>query len=70
VVEVSPPYDVSDVTSLLGVRLICEVLASSVSAGKLGRTRGGEPQTPRATEIDEREARVSEIDEREIGAAE
>ncbi|WP_283139655.1 agmatinase family protein [Rhizohabitans arisaemae] len=54
VVEVSPPYDSSDVTSLLGVRLICEVLASSVAAGKLGRNRRGDPQTQRAREIDER----------------
>ncbi|GII64673.1 agmatinase [Sphaerisporangium krabiense] len=54
VVEVSPPYDSSDVTSLLGVRLICDVLAASVKAGKLGRTRSGAPQTPRAREIDDR----------------
>ncbi|WP_230420622.1 arginase family protein [Actinomadura soli] len=47
-VEVSPPYDQSDVTSLLGVRLICEVLASSVAAGRLGRDRSGTPQTARA----------------------
>ncbi|MFI0405263.1 agmatinase family protein [Actinomadura sp. 3N508] len=56
IVEVSPPYDQSDVTSLLGVRLICEVLASSVAAGKLGRDRGGTPQTARAREIEERRA--------------
>ncbi|GGV01393.1 agmatinase [Actinomadura cremea] len=43
VVEVSPPYDVSDVTSLLGVRLVCEVLAASVGAGRLGRARDGRP---------------------------
>ncbi|WP_158578982.1 agmatinase family protein [Spongiactinospora rosea] len=36
VVEVAPPYDSSDVTSLLGVRLICEVLAASVASGHLG----------------------------------
>ncbi|TYK47298.1 agmatinase family protein [Actinomadura decatromicini] len=54
VVEVSPPYDQSDVTSLLGVRLICEVLASSVASGRLGRDRDGTPQTPRAREIEER----------------
>jgi agmatinase len=53
-VEISPPYDSSEVTSLLGVRLICEVLAASVLAGKLGRTRGGEPRTERARDIDER----------------
>ncbi len=37
VVEVSPPYDVSDITSLLGVRAILYVLASLVQAGKLGK---------------------------------
>lgn len=35
-VEVSPPYDVSDITSLLGGRVIMDVLASLVEAGKLG----------------------------------
>ena len=37
VVEVSPPYDVGDVTSLLGVRVINDVLGTLVDAGKLGR---------------------------------
>jgi agmatinase len=37
VVEVSPPYDVSDITSLLGSRAIMDVLAELVLAGKLGR---------------------------------
>jgi agmatinase len=36
VVEVSPPYDVGDVTSLLGVRVILDVLGTLVEAGKLG----------------------------------
>ena len=36
VVEVSPPYDVSDITALMGVRAILYVLASLVQAGKLG----------------------------------
>lgn len=35
-VEVSPPYDVGDITSVLGVRVINDVLATLVSAGKLG----------------------------------
>ena len=35
-VEVSPPYDVSDITSLLGGRVIMDALASLVEAGKLG----------------------------------
>ncbi len=36
VVEVSPPYDTSDITSLLGVRVIVDVLGSLVAHGKLG----------------------------------
>ena len=47
-VEVSPPYDHADITSLLGVRIICDVLAAQVLAGKLGCTRQGEPQTAQA----------------------
>ena len=35
-VEVAPPYDVGDVTSLLGVRVINDVLGTLVEAGKLG----------------------------------
>lgn len=50
IVEVSPPFDISDITSLMGVRLICDALASQVDAGKLGRTRKGEPQTEKAKE--------------------
>ena len=37
VVEVSPPYDVADITSLLGGRVIMDVLATLVESGKLGR---------------------------------
>lgn len=36
VVEVSPPYDVGDVTSLLGARVVLDVLGTMVEAGKLG----------------------------------
>jgi len=54
VVEVSPPFDVSDVTSLLGVRVCTEVLATMVHAGKLGSSRSGEPHTLRAREIQAR----------------
>ena len=46
-VEVSPPYDVGEVTSILGVRVINDVLATLIKAGKLGRpTAEGEPGTP------------------------
>ena len=37
VVEVSPPYDVGDITSVLGARVINDVLGMLVNAGKLGR---------------------------------
>ncbi len=40
VVEVSPPYDTSDITSLLGVRVIVDVLGTLVAHGKLGAHRG------------------------------
>ena len=36
VVEVAPPYDVGEVTSLLGVRVINTVLGTLVEEGKLG----------------------------------
>ena len=36
VVEVSPPYDTSDITALLGVRVVVEALGSMVANGKLG----------------------------------
>ncbi len=37
VVEVSPPYDVAETTSLLAARVICDVLGTLVAEGKLGR---------------------------------
>ncbi len=36
VVEVSPPYDVADTTSLLAARVVCDVLGTLVAEGKLG----------------------------------
>ena len=36
VVEVSPPYDTSDITSLFGVRVIVDVLGTLVAHGKMG----------------------------------
>jgi agmatinase len=36
VVEVSPPYDVADITSILGVRVVLETLSALVLNGKLG----------------------------------
>jgi agmatinase len=39
IVEVSPPYDTSDITSLFGVRVIVDVLGTLVAYGKLGTHR-------------------------------
>jgi agmatinase len=36
VVEVSPPYDISDITSLMAMRAIVDVLGTVVAYGKLG----------------------------------
>jgi agmatinase len=35
-VEVSPPYDTSDITALMGTRVIVDVLGALVASGKLG----------------------------------
>jgi agmatinase len=51
VVEVSPPYDVADVTSLLGVRVILDVLGVLVLNGKLGR-RPVESDLPETQQAD------------------
>lgn len=37
VVEVSPPYDISDITSLMATRVICDTLAHMVRSGQLPR---------------------------------
>jgi agmatinase len=37
VVEVAPPYDSADITSLLACRAILDVLGTLVAEGKLGR---------------------------------
>ncbi len=39
-VEVSPPYDTSDITALMGTRVIVDVLGSMVSAGVMGKHKG------------------------------
>jgi agmatinase len=36
VVEIAPPYDVSDMTAQLGCRAIMDVLGTLVAEGKLG----------------------------------
>ena len=37
VVEVSPPYDISDITSLMGLRIIVDALGSLVLSGNMGK---------------------------------
>jgi len=49
-VEVSPPYDVSDITSLLALRVIVDVIANMVYAGKLPRKAPSWLKTEPATE--------------------
>jgi len=53
VVEVSPPYDVADITALLGTRVIMDVLGTLVLAGKLGRIPTKEPQPEAGTPGDD-----------------
>ena len=36
VCEVSPPYDISDVTSLMGVRLMMDVIGTMAKNGRIG----------------------------------
>ncbi|MDX2273480.1 MAG: agmatinase family protein [Cyanobacteriota bacterium] len=38
IVEVSPPYDISDITSLMATRVICDTLAHLVISGQLPRS--------------------------------
>ena len=40
VVEVSPPYDTSDITSLLATRVMVDVLGTLVAHGKMGAHKG------------------------------
>lgn len=49
VVEVAPPYDVSNITSLLGVRVVLDVLATLVESGKLGQRPDTTPKGDDAT---------------------
>jgi agmatinase len=48
VVEVSPPYDVADITSVLGVRVVLETLGALVQNGKLGRPPAAAEAVPEA----------------------
>ena len=44
VVEIAPPYDVSDMTAQLGCRAIMDVLGTLVEEGHLGARRPAEPE--------------------------
>jgi agmatinase len=50
VVEVAPPYDVSDMTAQLACRAVMDVLGTLVSEGKLGSRRGETPTEGRVPE--------------------
>ena len=60
IVEVSPPYDVADITALLGGRVIMEVLATLIEAGKLGKRA-----SDRAESTQEANAKTAEESERQ-----
>jgi agmatinase len=47
VVEIAPPYDVSDMTAQLGCRAIMDVLGTLVEEGHLGSRRSDEPERER-----------------------
>jgi agmatinase len=48
VVEVAPPYDVSDMTALLACRAVMDVLGTLVGVGKLGRRAAAEQEPSEA----------------------
>jgi agmatinase len=50
VVEVAPPYDVSDMTAQLACRAVMDVLGTLVAEGKLGARRGKERAEDQAPE--------------------
>ena len=47
VVEVAPPYDISDITALLGCPAIMDVIGTLVEEGYLGSRRKDEPERER-----------------------
>ncbi len=58
VVEIAPPYDVSDMTAQLGARAICDVLGTLVEEGHLGTRPSREERERR--ELAERERLAAE----------
>jgi hypothetical protein len=54
VVEVAPPYDVSDITALLGVHAILNCLAGMINGGKLGtKDVPAEERTDQVSPVDQ-----------------
>ncbi|MGV2829436.1 agmatinase family protein [Myxosarcina sp. GI1(2024)] len=53
VVEVSPPYDVSDMTALMATRVICDTMAHLVISGQLPRSAKPSYINERAQVVDE-----------------
>jgi agmatinase len=60
VVEIAPPYDVSDMTAQLGARAIMDVLGTMVEEGHLGTRPSGEARERRERERADRERQDSE----------
>ncbi len=56
-VEVAPQYDVGDITSVLGVRVINDVLGTLINAGKLGRRPDATPKAD--PEVERQEDQVN-----------
>ena len=56
-VEVAPQYDVGDITSVLGVRIIMDVLGTLVNEGKLGRKPDATPKSDPEAEAREEASR-------------
>ena len=55
VVEVSPPYDVADITALLGARAVMEVLGTLTVSGKLGTMPSRAEDAPAVAPADDGE---------------
>ncbi len=53
VVEVSPPYDISDITSLMATRVICDAMAHLVLSGQLPRASKPDFISEEARVVDE-----------------
>ena len=53
VVEVSPPYDISDITSLMATRVICDTMAHLVISKQLPRKRKPAYIYPEAQVVDQ-----------------